>query len=756
MPFSAFPSNFDELLSLASLPAVILDHHGAVVAVSDEARRWIGPEQEAIVGRRFEDLLVLSDRASFRGAFEKFSSDPRKMMLGEERELRLANTADPRAVSLALAPLRVADAQFVQVAMVDVTARVRELERLRQSESLFRTIVERSPELISVMTLHGTILYDSPSASHAFGWKPGERDRRSSEDFHPDDLTLVLGTLHRLTMDPLVPLNLRYRRLHKDGTWRWVDVMIVNLTDDPAVGACLLYRHEVTEEVRSAASLRLVLDNVAEGMAVADASGNFVLWNKGAVRLTGVDPRGARLADLGEKFAVYLADGTTRLPIEETPISRALRGETMNNVILAFRAPSGAQPTWVSVSARPLVSEELGLNGAVAVFRDVTQEVQANMRLLVSDRMASIGLLASGVAHEINNPLMVVLTNLDFVKSELADIAEKADVTAIERAVEDIATSAQRVGGIVADLKIFSRADSDAVEAVDVARLLETTLRLADNEIRHRARLVVDIGPVPKVRGSESRLVQAFLNLVVNAAQAIAPGAADKNEIRVRAFVSGREQVIIEVTDSGGGMSEEARAQLFVPFYTTRRDSGGTGLGLSICHRIVTGLGGTIDVKSGRGRGTTVRVALSQYVSDEVATADPPPVAPSLRAAVLIVDDDPLVCKALSRALEREHLVECETNGASALGRLRGGERFDLILCDVMMPTMTGTELHQVLERELPEVAARVVFISGEVFAGETQEYLGRVPNPLLEKPCDMARLRTLIRERIQAVPAQR
>ncbi len=376
-------------------------------------------------------------------------------------------------------------------------------------------------------------------------------------------------------------------------------------------------------------------------------------------------------------------------------------------------------------------------------------------QLVISDRMASMGTLAAGVAHEINNPLASVIANVELAANVLRRIEKVGlmpELAELRDELHDAHAGAVRIRTIVKDLKIFSRSQEETLGPVDVVRLLESTLRMATNEIRHRARLVKDFQKTPPVQASESRLGQVFLNLVVNAAQAIEEGHADENEIRVSTSTEASGRVVIEISDTGSGMPAEVLERLFTPFFTTKAVGVGTGLGLSICHRIVTSFGGNIEVHSTLGKGTTFRVLLpvaSQAVSAAKSEARVEGPAQK-RGRVLVVDDEPMIARLVQRTLANEHEIVVSERAAEALERIHSGERFDVILCDVMMPQMTGIELHAELCKVERVQAERMVFLTGGTFTAAAREFLEKVANPTVEKPFDTQHLKALINERIK------
>ncbi len=395
------------------------------------------------------------------------------------------------------------------------------------------------------------------------------------------------------------------------------------------------------------------------------------------------------------------------------------------------------------------------ITGYVAVNRDVTErkrgeEAQRRLQaqLVQSDRLASMGTLAAGLAHEINNPLSYVVANLGYALAEVGDAGRAGRLPPLgelDAVLRDARDGAERVRAIVRDLKTFSRADEVARTAVDVRRALESTLSLARNEIRHRARLAVDLGEVPLVDASPHRLGQVFLNLVINAAQAIPEGRATENEIRVATHTGERGWAVVEVRDTGCGIPEASLPRIFDPFFTTKPIGVGTGLGLAICHGIVTGLGGKIEVESREGNGSTFRVALPPSSRAEVGAEEEPVAAGAAPGRILVVDDEPMVGRSVRRLLSPPHEVVSETEARGALARFERGEPYDLVLCDLMMPDMTGMDLHGEVLQRFPGLARRFVFLTGGAFTEAARRFLERTDRPRLEKPFAPEELRRFV-----------
>jgi two-component system, cell cycle sensor histidine kinase and response regulator CckA len=374
-----------------------------------------------------------------------------------------------------------------------------------------------------------------------------------------------------------------------------------------------------------------------------------------------------------------------------------------------------------------------------------------------TERMASLGTLAAGVAHEINNPLAYVLGSLEIGQRELRCL--QAQLRAPDQlmlvadaltALDNARVGAERLRHIVRDLLDFSRAGAVVGQAVDIEAVLDATVRVAWNEIRHRARLVKRYSGISRVSGDEARLGQVFLNLIMNAAQAI-EGDPSANQITI----STRKEngiAVIEVSDTGPGIADEHLSRIFDPFYTTKPAGLGVGLGLAICHGIVANLGGEISVSSEAKRGTTFRVVLPFAPEDSAArravtSADAPPESESAPARILIIDDEPLLGQTLLYAFKGRHDVVICTSGRDALSRLEKDARFDLVLCDLMMPDVSGSAVYEAVKRSYPGLVRCFVFMTGGAFTERAREFLAKHPGAQLEKPFNIDDIERILRQ---------
>ncbi len=401
------------------------------------------------------------------------------------------------------------------------------------------------------------------------------------------------------------------------------------------------------------------------------------------------------------------------------------------------------------------------------------EQRKMHRQLAMSDRLASVGMLAAGIAHEINNPLAALVTNIEAAQETLTAIvstvaraggmveAERNAVPGLmvllerhQAALADAAVATERIGNTAQDLKLFAKSDPEETSAVDVRQVLASTARMAATATRCCARVVHDFGDIPPILANEGRISQVFLNLILNAAQAIPEGNVAGNEIRlVTRFDAARGRVVVEVHDTGSGIPEAILPRIFDPFFTTKPIGIGTGLGLAICHRIVSALDGRMDVRTTEGKGSTFIVELPAMKPEDAPVRRRPrrrpasDVVAARRGRVLVVDDDAIVASAVARALERDHEVVPLQLSEEALRRVIAGERFDAILCDLMMPQITGMQLYECIREVAPDQARRMVFLTGGAFTAEARSFLDRVPNTWIEKPFQSDRLRAVVNE---------
>jgi PAS domain S-box-containing protein len=469
---------------------------------------------------------------------------------------------------------------------------------------------------------------------------------------------------------------------------------------------------------------RAVFDHARDGMAIVDEDGRCVDVNPAAERILGATFEALRGRRPGE--------------VVRTDVDLSLRAGARLQQEVPVTTPSGTRVVeWDLV---PGILPGLSL----AVLRDVTSRREVQTRLVLADRLISVGTLAAGVAHELNTPLAYVSANVEFLARAVPEHLPSGAAPEIGDALRESLEGVERLRVIIHDLRTFARTPgADDGGPADLEAVLRSCVGMAWNEIRHRARLERDLRPLPPVAGHPARLGQVFVNLLVNAAQSIREGDVASNVIRLAARTLPDGRVAVEVSDTGVGIPPSVLPRIFEPFFTTKPATVGTGLGLSICRSIVEGLGGTIEVKSQPGAGTTFRVILPAAAREQLRVPAARAVAPPApRSRVLVVDDERLVGISLKRALSGEHDVTAVASPRLALRLLEQGERFDVLLTDLVMPDLDGHDLEREAVRLAPALAGRVIFMTAGAFTEEARRAVADGAAPCLAKPVKLDVLR--------------
>ena len=426
--------------------------------------------------------------------------------------------------------------------------------------------------------------------------------------------------------------------------------------------------------------------------------------------------------------------------------------------VLAVSADGSAKAAAIDAEAylrKPLSTDAL-LNAISRILGEAERR-QLLGKLEEAERFAALGRLAASVGHEINNPLAYVSMNVDLALAEVERIAGPASsgpspeesLATLPALFRECRVGLDRIRDVVKDLQRLSRRSEIRRETFSLNDLLDESLAMARNQVEHRARVKKLYGEIPPVVGDRSALGQVLLNLVLNAAQALPEGRADRNEVTLRTFVDLAEgRVNVEVRDTGAGIPPQVLPHIFDPFYTTKPIGEGTGLGLAVSCRIVADHGGRIDVDSEVGRGSVFRVVLpvAPPEATEPSSEETTPIQrPPGRARILVIDDLPVFGRTLVRALS-EHDVTAVSRADDAFARLAANDAFDIVLCDLMMPEIGGRGVFDRLKAEWPHLLPRMIFMTGGAFTPESREFVEQASQTVLTKPFSLDALRAAIR----------
>ncbi len=537
-------------------------------------------------------------------------------------------------------------------------------------------------------------------------------------------------------------------RATADGSW--YRVALSRLREDAALALMTPIDRERKARIENQ-RFRAIIDQAAEAIFVVDPrTTRFVDVNDTACRLLrytrgellGMGPR-----DVEVDFPLHTREQWTDYIIEVMAVG------TLPYEGVHRRKDGSTYPVETTWSLRPFEGDEYLLG----VCRDITEQRrirddlrQAEETMRVSDRLTTVGTLAAGIMHEINNPLSYVMGNLEFVVEnieELAGALPRERTEDLLAALREASHGALRMSRIVRDLRTFSRRDEDSLAPVLLSDVIDSSINIAMNEIRQRARIEREYEDEILVMANESRLGQVFLNLLINAAQAIALGDSQNQRIFVRTARHG-EGVVVEVSDTGSGMSPEVIERIFNPFFTTKPIGVGTGLGLSICRNIVESMGGRIEVTSRLGKGSTFRISMPLTVDRPAKRAETARPAGSTRSGrVLIVDDDAHAARALGRYLT-QHQTDIETGGRPALERFLR-EPFDAVFCEIRMPDFGGLAFYHAVAERRPELLPRLILVCSGPLEQVIEETLAVHEIASTTKPYDADEVRRLVDGRL-------
>ena len=589
-----------------------------------------------------------------------------------------------------------------------------------------KALLEAVPDPVIAAGADGRIVDLNAAAERCLAWRAGELIGR------PLSTVLPRREAGKATA------------LRKDGTQVEVELSL-SKSDDLLVAVLHPLPGERPPAGAESELYRLVFENAPIGIFHFDARGVVTALNDTMAQMLGTPNRGLVGINL---LTVSGEAGRDRIA--------ELVAESLQGKRVRYEGPYTSLTSGKTIEAAVVLAPIHGptgtIEGGVAIVADISERKRTQAQLARADRMASIGTLAAGVAHEINNPLVYVTLGLELIDRELSR-PEGPNLPRLRTCCKDAIEGAERVRTIVRDLRTFSRpGEEKAAAPVDLEKVLESSINMAMSHIRQRALLVREYGALQPVLADESRLGQVFLNLLVNAAQAIPEGAPAEHRIvlRTRAGLGG--EAIVEVEDTGVGIEQWKLERIFEPFWTDKPVGVGTGLGLSIVHGIVAGMGGEISVRSEPGRGSMFRVVLpARRPGDEPLAAAPVAVPrPPLRRRprVLLIDDEPHLGITLSTGLRDHADVVSVRSGREAIRQLLEDDGFDLILCDLMMPDLTGMDVFEEIVQKRPALRPRFVFTTGGAVTERARAFIEQMPNQRLDKPFRLEQVEALLQHR--------
>lgn len=627
----------------------------------------------------------------------------------------------------------------------------RDITQRKQAEDLLSTAFASSPIGMYIVQ-GGKFVVINPVFERLLGYREGSLIGMDSMGLvHPDDREMVRrNAIRMLKRRRSSPYEFRY--LTKSGRVRWVLESVTPIDfkgDKAALGSFMdITERKIAQEAlkESEEWFRAIYEESPIGIQLRDASGKLIGLNKACAGIFGLPEESSG------KWQPLFSDPS----IPDEVKDKARRGETARwrmaldgPVLSAIRGTPAEADTvlYLDTIITPLFLQEGGpLSGYLLQIQDVTEQIrmeeerrQLEDKAHMTSRLASVGMMASGIAHEINNPLtgVVGFTQL---------LLEKQVPDEIRDDLEVIHEGAQRVASIVKRLLTFARQYKPERRYVNVNDILQTNLDLCAYEMQSNGISVTTLldGDLPETVADSSQLQQVFLNIMINAEKAMKTAHGKGNLVIQTRTVDG--MIHVSFTDDGPGIPKENLTRIFEPFFTTREVGEGTGLGLSICHTIVAEHNGRILVDSELGKGTTFDVEIPIVQGEEEPDSSPVKVVRSgkrPRGRILAVDDETSVLELVRQALAEEgHEIDTAVDARGALALIRH-RKYDLIVLDVKLPDMNGTELYKIIKKESRgNGASRVVFITGDVLSEDTKSFLAESKTVHVHKPFDARQIR--------------
>jgi len=646
----------------------------------------------------------------------------------------------------------------IQGAIIDITDRKQAEETLRYREEHFQALIENSSDVITVIDSLGTVRYQSPNYKAVWGRAPtGEIGRDMLKDVHPDEAALVSEKFDYLLKNPRGIVSINVRAQHTDGSWRTIEVVGHNLLDNPVVCGIVVNFRDITKRKQAEEKLRqsekryrLIAENTRDVIITTDMNLRLTYVSPSIKYLTTSTTEEVMAMSLEELLTPASLEVATKAFVEELEIAnRQPRDPTRSRILELEVMRQDGSTVWTEARTNFLRGAEDQPVGLITVLRDMTErrkaeeeKIELELKAQVASRLASVGEMVAGVAHEINNPLTVVTGYAPL-------LMDRKDIPAdIQRDLALINDGAQRVAGIIRRLLAFSRQTKPEQKLVGINELIEGALALrAYHLITSNIKLTTQLAPdLPPTVADPGQIQQVLLNLIVNAETEMKL-AHGKGKLTITTEKSDNT-IKISVKDDGPGIKPEIMDRIFDPFFTTRKVGQGTGLGLSLCYGIVAEHNGKIYAKSKPGKGATFIVELPIVTEAEV----PEPAEPAepvveqaekvAKAKIMVVDDEKVIRDLTKRVLVGEgYEVDTVDNADDALKMIES-QRYNLILLDIKMPGVDGVELYRRIQKIAKSLARRVIFITGDILSSDTEKFFAETKVAHIDKPFNATQLK--------------
>jgi two-component system NtrC family sensor kinase len=627
----------------------------------------------------------------------------------------------------------------VGLLLTRLLSRQRKVEvALIESEKQYRLLQEQASEAILIIQ-DGTIKFSNPRATRLLGYSKTELSSRQFVDFvHEDDRKIAIERyLAAVDNKKTSPDYYTYRVITKKGETKWAETTSTEVTSE-GKAAVLVFMTDVTEQKKAEESLRkseeryrTILEDMGKGYYEVDLVGNITFVNDSICRIMGYTGEEV----IGTNYRKYAYDEENAEKIFRYTNTVYQTGKPGKWFYWDYLTKSGER-RHIEASIAPKLDERGVIVGFRGINNDITERRAMEQQVLLTNKLASIGELASGVAHELNNPLTTVIGYAQLL-IESKDVPDH-----IKSDLDKVYQESQRAAKIVQNLLSFARRRKPEKIYFEINNLVQKTLDLRSYELKvNNVSLYVNLKPdIPDIKADYHQIQQVILNMLINAEQSLA-------EVRRRGKITVttgavKDRVRISIADNGPGISQSDMDRIFDPFFTTKEPGKGTGLGLSVCHGIVTAHGGKIYAESDEGKGTVFTIELPITVNEDSEILESYMVSNAISNRrqtagenILIVDDEPGIRDVITRILcERGYRADTAPDARTALAML-SKNGYDLFIIDLKLPKISGKKLYETMLYKHPSSTQRVMFITGDTITQSTQDFLDSAGKPYLTKP---------------------
>lgn len=623
------------------------------------------------------------------------------------------------------------------------------IEELRRSEQRYMDLYENAPVIYYSADPRGVILNFNRTGAEMLGYSKEEIIGRRVDEFIPQDQLFILQRAREQFYATGKIESVEIQLMDRAGNR--VDVMASStLICDPE-GRPLYSRtvlRDITEKKkfeREVIAMRnllaAVLEAVGSGVMMVDKSLTVRLANKKLGELLNIN-----VSEMIGRSVEELVAGTIKPRFKDPErYERRLHYLYRNMEEVVTEELEMVRPVhrYLQRYSAPVYDESGQVAGRIEVYTDRTEQKHLEQQLIQSEKMAALGQLISGVAHELNNPLTGVIGFAELLNAQCSDPIQR-------QYLSRVLADAERAAKIVRNLLSFARQRRPEKSYVDVNQVLERVLEFRAYELKvSNITLIKELQPeLPPVFADPHQLEQVFLNIIINAEQALEEIDAQRIIVSRTSCDRNRAKVIVQFEDSGPGIPPEILPKIFDPFFTTKPVGRGTGLGLSLVYSIIQEHGGTIRAGAAQGGGALFTIELPAAAGEEQSKPLEPSLVETAAAGlnVLVVDDEESVLALLRRFLEVEGLkVSTASSGYEAAALIKTHD-FDLVMCDLKMPGLGGKELYALIEKSRPQLVGRVIFVTGDAIDPELNKLLQEAKVALLPKPFSLESVRKLVR----------